>query len=107
MAVDQRARGVGHEAVEGARHDGGEGPHHQHQGQEGEDDEQALGPQADAAGDDLADGAALVAQRGEQGAEVMHAAEEDAAEDDPEKDRNPSKDSRLNSTGDRTGTGDG
>ena len=40
-------------------------------------------------------------------AKIGNSAEEDAAEDDPEKDRNPSKDSCLNSTGDRTGTGDG
>ena len=107
VVVDQRARGIGHEAVEGARHDGGEGPHHQHQGQEGKDDEQALGPQTDAAGDDLADGAALVAQGGEQGAEVMHAAEEDAADDHPDETGQPAEDGGLDGAVDGPGPGDG
>ena len=65
---------LGEGGAEGAGHDGGEGRHHQDQGQVGEDQKQHLGPLAHVGGNDFADGLAVVADGGEQGAEVMDAA---------------------------------
>ena len=98
---------VGVEAVEGAGHDGGEGGHHQHQGQVREDQEELLGPLADVDGHHLAQGLALVADGGEQGAVVMDGAEEDAADEHPQHHGHPAEDGRLNGAVNGAGAGDG
>ena len=92
---------------EGAGHDGSEGSYHQNQGQVGEDDEQTLCPQAHVGGDDLADGLALMADGGEQGAEVMDAAEEDAAHQNPQHTGQPAEHGGGDGAGNGAGTGDG
>ena len=98
---------VGGEAVEGAGHDGGESGHHQHQGQVREHDKQLLGPLADVDGHHLAQGLALVADRGEQRAVVMDSAEEDAADEHPQHHGHPAEDGRLNGAVNGAGAGDG
>ena len=92
--------------LEGVGHDGGKGSHHQDQGQVCEDDEQLLGPGADGVADDLADGFALMANGGEQGAEIMDAAEEDAADQDPQHNGNPAEHSGLDGAVDGACAGD-
>ncbi len=94
-------------ALEGAGHDGGEGSHHQHQGQVREHDEQLFGPLADVGGHHLAQGLALVADRGKQSAVVMDSAEENAANQNPEDNGNPAEHGRLNRAVDGAGAGDG
>ena len=95
--------------TEGAGDDGGEGGHNQDQGQIGEDQEQALGTLAHVGGDDLADGLAAVTDGGKQGAEIMDAAEEDTAEDNPQCAGAPAEagGSGADGTGNGAGTGDG
>src|SRR5699024_3072362 len=53
------------------------------------------------------DGLAAVAHRGPQGAQVMHAGEEDGAEGDPEEGGQPAPDHRDRGAHDRGGAGDG
>ena len=105
LQIHETVSGVG--CLEGVGHDGGEGRHHQDQGQVSEHDEQLLGLGADGVADDLTDGLALVADGGKQGAEVMYAAEEDAADQDPQHHGHPAEHSGLNGAVDGTGTGDG
>ena len=100
-------RAVSIEANKGAGHDGGEGGHHQDQGQIREDQEQLLGAVADVHSDNLTDGLALVADRSEQSAVVMDSAEEDTADQDPQHHGHPAKDSGLDGTVDGAGAGDG
>ena len=94
-AVGLDVRAVGREAVEGAGHDGGKGRDDEQQRKVGEHDEQALGAHADVLGDDFAYGFALVADGGEEGAVVMHGAEEDAADNDPQKAGQPAEEGGL------------
>ena len=61
-----------------------------------EDAEQLLRRVVDVFGDNRCDGLALVAQRREQSAEVMHSAEEDAANQYPQQNGNPAKYGSLN-----------
>ena len=93
--------------AEGAGHDGGEGRHHQDQRQVGEDQKQHLGPLAHVGGDDLADGLAVVADGGKQGAEVMDAAEEDAADENPQRAGQPAEPGGADGAGDGAGARDG
>ena len=95
--------------AEGAGHDGRESGHDQNQGQIRENDEQALGAQGHVGGDDLADGLAAVADRGEQRAEVMHAAEENTADQDPQRAGQPAeaKARGADGAGDGARAGDG
>ena len=88
--IHSAVSGVG--SLEGVGHDGGEGRHHQDQGQIGEDDEQLLGALAPmlAAMTSPMD-SPLVADGGEQSAEVMDAAEEDTADQDPQHHRAASR----------------
>ena len=102
--VHSAVSGIG--GLEGVGHDGGEGRHHQDQGQVSEGDKQLLGLGTDGVADDLTDGLALVANGGEQGAEVMHAAEEDTADQDPQHNGDPTEHSGLNGAVDGAGTGD-
>ena len=103
--IHSAVSGVG--SLEGVGHDGGEGRHHQDQGQIGEDDEQLLSLGADSVADDLADGLTLMADGGEQRTEVMDAAEEDTADQDPQHHRDPAKHSGLDGAVDGAGAGDG
>ena len=50
---------------------------------------------------------AVVADRGEQGAEVMHCAEENAADDNPQENGNPAEDCGLDRSVNGARTGDG
>ena len=95
--------------TEGAGNDGGEGSHHQNQGQVGEDQEQALGALAHVGGDDFADGLAAVTDGGEQSTEIMDAAEEDTADDNPQCAGTPAEagGSGADGAGNGAGTGDG
>ena len=103
--VDSSVSGVG--GLEGVGHDGGKGRHHQDQGQVSEGDKQLLGLGADSVADDLADGLALMTNGGEQGAEIVDAAEEDTADEHPQHHRHPAEHSGLNGAVDGAGTGDG
>ena len=103
--VDRALSGVG--SLEGVGHDGSEGSHNKDQGQVSEHDEQLLGLGADSVADDLTDGLALVADGSEQRTEVMHAAKEDTADQDPQHHGDPAEHSRLNGAVDGAGAGDG
>lgn len=81
---------------EGVGNDGRERGNNQDQGQVSKDAEQLLRSIVDVFGDNRCDGLALVAQRREQGAEVMHSAEEDAANQYPQQNGNPAKYGSLN-----------
>jgi len=76
---------------EGAGHDGGEGSDDQDKNQQREDHEQLLSLGAHAVADNFRYGQAAVADGSEQRAEVVHGAEEDAADDNPEQDRQPAE----------------
>ena len=93
--------------LEGVGNDRCKGSHHQDQGQIRENDEQFLSLGADGVANDLADRLALVANGSEQGTEVMHAAEEDAADEHPQHHGHPAEHSGLNGAVDGAGTGDG
>ena len=92
---------------EGTGNDGRESGNDQDQGQVREDDEQALCPQGHIGGDDFADGLAAVTDGGKQGTEVMDAAEEDAADQDPQNAGQPAEHSSGDGAGNGTGAGDG
>ena len=89
------------------RNDVDEGCQDQDQNEQRKDDEQALCAFTHGALDDLADGFAFVADRCEQGTEVLQAAEENAADDTPQEDRNPAEYGCQDRTVDRAGSGDG
>ena len=96
--------GGGHE---GASDDGGEARNDEDEDQQREDDEELIGLGADVVLDDLADGAAAVTDGREERAEVVHGAEEDTADDDPQEHGQPAEHSRLDGAVYRTGAGDG
>ena len=81
---------------ERVRNDGGECSHDQQQRQVREDAEEFLRRIVDVLRDDDGKRLALMTKRGEQGAEVMHGAEEDAANEHPQKHRHPTEDGGLN-----------
>ena len=99
LQVHETVRGIG--GLEGVGHDGGEGRHHQDQRQVREGDEQLLGLCADSVADDLTDGLTLVADGGEQCAVVMHAAEEDTADEHPQHHGHPAEHRGLDRAVDR------
>lgn len=101
-----RAAGI-EGGIEGVGHDGGKSRHYQNEGKVGEDDEQLFGPGADGIGDDLTDGFTLVADRGEQGAKVVDASKENAADKNPQHHRHPTKNGGLDGAIDGAGTGNG
>ena len=103
--IDSAALQIG--GLERVGNDGRERGHDQDQGQVREDEEQALCLLADTALNNGADGLAVVADRCKQCAEVMHTAEEDTADEDPQQHRDPAENSGLNRTVDRAGTRDG
>ena len=87
--------------------DGRERGHDQDQGQVREDEEQALGLLADAGLNNGADGLTVIANGCKQCAVVMHTAEEDAADEDPQQHRDPAEHSGLDRAVDRAGARDG
>ena len=92
---------------EGTGDNCGEGSDNENKNEQCEDGEQPLCLDAHAVLDDLADGAAVVTDRGEQSTEVMHCAEEDTADDNPQENGNPAEDSGLNRSVNGAGAGDG
>ena len=98
--VGRRGRRGGND--ECVRNDGGERGNDQQQRQVREDAEELLRRIVDVLRDDDGERLALVAKRGEQGAEIVHSAEEDAADEHPQKHGDPAEDCRLNRAVDRT-----
>ena len=92
---------------EGAGHDCGEGSNDENENEQGEDGEQSLCLDAYLILDDFADGAAVVADGGEQSTKVMHCAEEDAADNDPQENGDPAENCGLDRSVDGACTGDG
>ena len=101
-----RAVQVGHHG-ERVRHDGGERGHNQQQRQVCEDTEQLLRRVVDVLCDHDGQRLALMAQRREQAAEVVHGAEEDAADEHPQQHGHPAEHGRLDGAVDGAGAGDG
>ena len=95
--------GVGYES---SSNDVGEGGNHNQQGNPSKDGEENLGFFSDVGFDNLADTLAFMAQRSHQRTVVMYAAEEDAADNNPQCDGNPSENSRGNRADDRAGACD-
>ena len=93
--------------LEGVSDDGSKCCDNEEEGQVSENEEQTLCLETDTIFDNGTDGLALVADRCEQSAEVMHAAEEDAADEDPQCNGNPAEDSSLNRSVNRASAGDG
>ena len=93
--------------LEGVGNDGCEGSHHQNQGQIRENDKQLLSLGADGIADDLADRLALVTNGSEQSTEVMHATEEDTADEHPQHHGHPAEHSGLDGAVDGACAGDG
>ena len=79
------------EAVEGVRDHVAEGGDHKEGKEPAEKEEETTAEGADVVFNQHADRAAVVLDRGVEGREVLHGAEEDAAHDHPEKSREPSE----------------
>lgn len=92
--------GVGYES---SSNDVGEGGNHNQQGNPSKDGEENLGFFSDVGFDNLADTLAFIAQRSHQRTVVMYAAEEDAADNNPQCDGNLTEDSSRNRTDNRAG----
>ena len=92
---------------EGAGHHVHEGGDDQDQHQQREHDEQLLGALAHGGLDDLTHGLAVIADRCEQGAEILQAAEEDTAKDAPQEYRHPAEHGGLDRPVDGARAGDG
>lgn len=107
VPVGLNMRPAGVKAVERTRHDGGEGRHDQQQRQIGEDQEQTLRPNPDVLGNNFTDGSALVPDGGDERAVVMHGAEKDAADENPQQTGQPAEKGRLNGAVDRSRASDG
>ena len=104
----QRAYAVGHHiGIERIGHHIGKGCDDDQGKQPAESEEQLPSCLADVFFDQKSHGLAVIHYTGVQSAEVGHGAEEDAAQDDPKKDRQPAECSCLNGSGDRTGAGNG
>lgn len=95
------------DGTEGGSHDGRKGRHHQDQSQIGENNEKLLCPFGHIGGNDFADGLAIVADRGKEGAEVMDAAEEDTAHQHPQGYRQPAEHGSADRACNRAGAGNG
>ena len=103
--VDSSAFKVG--SLEGVCNDRAECGDDEQKGQVSEDDKQALCLQTDTVLNNRADGLALVANRREQGAEVVHTAEEDTADEHPQCNGNPAENCGLDRSVYRACAGDG
>lgn len=95
------------DSAEGGSHDGCKGRHHQDQSQIRENNEKLLGPFGHIGGNDFANGLPVVPDRGKEGAEVMDAAEENAAHQHPQGHRQPAEHGCPNGTCNRTCAGNG
>ena len=93
--------------IEGAGHHVGKGGNHDAAEQPAEQQEQLAAGLADVLLDQQAHGFAVVLDGSVQSAEVSDSAEEDAADQHPQQDRQPAEGSGLNGTGNRAGTGNG
>ena len=93
--------------VEGAGNDIDEGSDDQDQDEQREDDEQLLCSLAHGIFDDLTDRLAAMSDRCEQRTEILKAAEENAADDAPQENREPSENGCLDRAVDRACAGDG
>ena len=93
--------------TEGGSHDGRKGRHHQDECEVGENNKELLRPFGHIGGNDFADGLAIVAHRREKGAEVMDAAEEDAAHQHPQGHRKPAEHGGANGARNGACAGDG
>ena len=91
VAVGHDLRTVGRKAVECARDHVRKGGDYQNAEQPAEQKKQLFAPFADVFFNDVADGAALVFHRGVHGREVLHGAEEHAADEHPQKHRYPAE----------------
>ena len=92
---------------EGTSNNSGEGGNDEDENEQCEDGEQALSSHADVGLDDFADGTAVVADGGEQSTKVMHCAEEDTTDDNPQENGNPAEDSGLDRSVDGACASDG
>ena len=93
--------------LEGVCNDRAECGNDEQEGQVSKDDEQTLCLQTDTVFDNGADGFALVADGCEQCAEVVHAAEEDTADEHPQCNGNPTENGSLDRSVYRACAGDG
>lgn len=108
LLVGQVRRG-GSGGADGERvgNDGGKCGNDQQQRQIREDAEQLLRRVVDVLGNNNGQRLALMAQRREQAAEVVHSAEEDAADEHPQKHGHPAEHGRLDGAVDGACAGDG
>ena len=108
LLVGQVRRG-GSGGADGERvgNDGGKCGNDQQQRQIREDAEQLLRRAVDILGNNNGQRLALMAQRREQAAEVVHSAEEDAADEHPQKHGHPAEHGRLDGAVDGACAGDG
>ncbi len=81
--IIDRTKGIGY--------DGCKGSNDENQGEIGENDKELLGSLTHIGGNDFPDGLAVMTDRGKEGAEVMNAAEENAAYQYPESYREPAE----------------
>ena len=98
--------GGGGGELEGACDHGGERRDHDGAEQPAEQQEQAAARLADVLLDELAQRLAVVLDGGVQRAEVMHGAEEDATDEDPQQNRQPAEHHRDDGAGDGARTAD-
>ena len=94
-------------SAEGRSYDRSKGCYHQNQGQVREDDEQLLCALAHVRGNNLTDGLSFIADRSKQRAEVMDAAEENTANQNPEGYGQPSEHRCTDGSGNRACACDG
>ena len=91
---------------EGRGADVGEGGDYEGDGEPGVPVEDGLGARGDVLLDDFADSLSFGAQGRDEGAEVVHAADEYASDQDPQVDREPAEDAREDGPGDGSRSGD-
>ncbi|MPM20344.1 hypothetical protein SDC9_66773 [bioreactor metagenome] len=83
------------EPVEGAGDDVGEGCNHQNGEEPDEEQKETFSQFPDIQLDDVTDGASLIANRGEDGAEILNRTDENTSNEDPKQDGNPAEDGGL------------
>ncbi len=98
---EDRSRRGGRILGEGSGHNGGEDGNYQDQCGQREDQEEGLAADADILLDDLPDGVAPVPDARDKARHVVRSAEKDRSDQHPEKDRDPTEDSRCDRTDDR------
>ena len=93
--------------AKGGSHDGRKGRYNQDQCQVRENNEKTFCPTGHIGGNNFADGLAFMPYGREQGAEVMDAAEEDTADQNPQGHGQPAEHSRADRACNRTCAGNG